>query len=206
MNTQDTDIIRFKTLLDQLTKRQRQICTLVCQGLPSTEIASQLNITVSTVKTHRSEILQRLELPNSLALANMMNKAIKNEGDKHSAPNPSVCVVEDDVTVCGLMVSGLEALGFKAYGAHNTNDFWIQFRKNNPDVVILDLQLGLEEGLSVAEDLNKSFNCGIVIVSARGSVEDRILGITRGADAYMVKPVDIRELAAVIRNVHRRSN
>jgi DNA-binding response OmpR family regulator len=72
-------------------------------------------------------------------------------------------------------------------------------------IVLLDLNLGAEDGLAIARDLRESQPfLGIIMMTTRGMVEQRIEGLVVGADVYLVKPVDMRELVEVIRNLHRR--
>ena len=71
-------------------------------------------------------------------------------------------------------------------------------------IVLLDLNLGEEDGLDMARALRESYRCGIIMMTTRGMVEQRIDGLAMGADTYLVKPVDMRELVGVIRNLHRR--
>ena len=72
------------------------------------------------------------------------------------------------------------------------------------DILILDLGLPDEDGLNVAKKLKGTPGLGIVILTARGHVQDRIRGLKMGADAYLTKPVDVTELIAVIESVYRR--
>ncbi len=72
------------------------------------------------------------------------------------------------------------------------------------DVVVLDVGLPGEDGFSIAERLRSIPHLGVVMLTARGALEDRVRGLRGGADAYLVKPVDWRELAAVIESVVRR--
>lgn len=72
------------------------------------------------------------------------------------------------------------------------------------DVVVLDVGLPGEDGFSIAERLRPIAHLGIIMLTARSTLEDRVRGLRGGADAYLVKPVDSRELAAVIESVVRR--
>lgn len=72
------------------------------------------------------------------------------------------------------------------------------------DIVILDLGLPGEDGLQIARRLRGRPGLGIIMLTARGSVGQRVIGLETGADAYLVKPVDMRELAAVVDSLFRR--
>jgi DNA-binding response OmpR family regulator len=72
------------------------------------------------------------------------------------------------------------------------------------DIILLDLNLKDEDGLEIAKSLRDTGRYGIIMMTTRGTIQQRIDGLATGTDAYLVKPIDIRELVAVIRNMHRR--
>lgn len=74
----------------------------------------------------------------------------------------------------------------------------------NPDIFLLDINLPQESGLDIARRLKQQSSASIIMLTAYGSVEDRIEGLTTGADYYLPKPVDTRELMAVIENLYLR--
>ncbi|WP_372396044.1 response regulator transcription factor [Azospirillum sp. HJ39] len=76
--------------------------------------------------------------------------------------------------------------------------------ERRPDVILLDLGLPEEDGIEIANRLSKDPQSGLIVITARGRVEDRILGLNAGADFYLVKPLDMRELEAAIASVMRR--
>ena len=109
-----------------------------------------------------------------------------------------VYYVDDDKDFREEMVFGLSRLGLDVHGFHNASELYRAYAVRPADIVVLDIGLEGEDGLSIAAHLRSSRSVGIVIVTARGSVDDRISGLQKGADAYLVKPIDMRELAATI--------
>jgi len=115
-----------------------------------------------------------------------------------------VYLVDDDADLREEMVLGLSRLGLEAHGFDSAGALYRAYAAKPPDVVILDIGLEGEDGLSVAAHLRASRSVGIIMATARGSIDDRVHGLSTGADAYLVKPVDIRELAATVRALNQR--
>lgn len=117
-----------------------------------------------------------------------------------------ILVAEDAEDIRLEMMDYLKFYGFKVYGTsglQETRDF---LSRTACDALILDLGLPDGDGMWLLPELRAKFGdkLAVIICSARSHVEDRIGGITEGADAYLVKPVDLRELRAILRNVFRR--
>lgn len=125
-----------------------------------------------------------------------------SQGDVASAP--LVYLVDDDEDFREEMVFGLSRSGLNAYGFHDAAALYRAYAARPSDIVILDIGLEGEDGLSIASHLRASRSVGIVMATARGSVDDRINSLKRGADAYLVKPIDVRELAATVMALHER--
>jgi len=116
-----------------------------------------------------------------------------------------VLVVEDHADLREEIVSFLNRRRMTVRTAGSAREMDEALADRLPDIVILDLGLPGEDGVSIAERLsNSEGRPGLVIVTARGRVEDRILGLHSGADIYLVKPIDLRELEAAILAVTRR--
>jgi len=114
-------------------------------------------------------------------------------------------VVDDEVALADVVASYLRREQFDVTMCHNGTDALAVAREVDPDVVVLDLGLPTEDGLAIAARLRLSHpGLGIVMLTARGALTDRLDGLEGGADAYLVKPVDMLELAAVLRSLHRR--
>ncbi|MFK4823146.1 response regulator transcription factor [Ochrobactrum quorumnocens] len=111
---------------------------------------------------------------------------------------PLVYIVDDDDDFREEMLLGLSRLGLNVYGFENAAALYRAYAAKPSNIVILDIGLNGEDGLSVAAHLRTSRSLGIVMVTARGSIDDRINGLKNGADAYLVKPIDVRELAATV--------
>ncbi|WP_420405733.1 response regulator transcription factor [Nisaea sp.] len=119
-------------------------------------------------------------------------------------PTVSVLVVEDERELLEEVVTFLAARGMEVRGAADARSFWTQFEERRPDVVVLDVGLPGEDGRSIAAAVReRDPSLGIVMATARGTVRDRVSGYETGADVYLVKPVDLRELAAAIRATRR---
>ena len=121
------------------------------------------------------------------------------------AGNPQLLVVDDDREICDLLSLYLGEQGFKVATVEDgvAMDEWLA--ENTADLVVLDLMLPGEDGLSLARRLRAEHKLPIVMISARGEEVDRIVGLEVGADDYLPKPFNPRELLARIRAVLRRS-
>lgn len=115
-----------------------------------------------------------------------------------------VLVVEDHADLREEIVSYLQARGMTVRAADTGRAMDDAMAVRCPDVVLLDLGLPEEDGVSIARRLAGDPRSGIIVITARGRVEDRILGLNAGADFYLVKPLDMRELEAAIASVMRR--
>lgn len=115
-----------------------------------------------------------------------------------------VIVVEDDPELRDILVSGLRFFGHRVRGAGGGKSLDAELAASPADVVILDLGLPDEDGINISRRLREGYNCGIVMITARGKLAERVTGLESGADLYFVKPVDIRELDAALRSLCRR--
>lgn len=117
---------------------------------------------------------------------------------------PLVYLVDDDEDFREEMVLGLSRLGLNVSGFPSAAALYRAFAAKPAQVVILDIGLEGEDGLSIAAHLRASQSIGIIMATARGSIEDRVAGLGKGADIYLVKPIDIRELAATVMALNNR--
>jgi two-component system response regulator MprA len=115
-----------------------------------------------------------------------------------------VLVIEDDEAISDLLRRGLTYEGYKVSVAHDGSDGLIMARDAPPDLVVLDLMLPGLDGLEVCRRLRAADDVPILVLTARGTVSDRIAGLDSGADDYMVKPFSIDELLARVRALLRR--
>lgn len=114
-------------------------------------------------------------------------------------------IIDDDPRIRELLTQYLNEQGFNAQALSDgvAMDLWL--KEHQPDLVILDLMLPGEDGLTLARRLRSNFDYPIIMLTARGEELDRIIGLEVGADDYMTKPFNPRELLARIRAVLRRS-
>lgn len=115
-----------------------------------------------------------------------------------------VCVVEDDEDLREELVAGLGDFGFEVRGFHDSLGLYRGLLAEPCELVVLDVGLPHEDGFAVAASLREFANVGIIFFTGRGATEDRVRGLMEGGDAYLVKPVDLRELVATLVSVRRR--
>ena len=117
-----------------------------------------------------------------------------------------VVVVEDEAELREEIVAFLAMTlsGTVVRGARDGIEMDRLMAEGPADIVVLDVGLPGEDGLSIAARLRRAGPIGIIMLTARGLVQDRVLGLETGADSYLVKPFDLRELAATIDSLRRR--
>lgn len=115
-----------------------------------------------------------------------------------------VIVVEDNVDLREELVFQLDHAGIRTRGARDGQQLDMLLAQSPCDILILDVNLPGEDGFSIAQRLYDPKRLGIVMLTGRRSVEDRIDGLERGADVYLVKPIDRRELLATVRRLYQR--
>ena len=115
-----------------------------------------------------------------------------------------ILVVDDDADVRRMLVDYLGAHGYEVAAAANGAQMRAEFERQVPDVVLLDVGLPGEDGLSLARYLRDRHQVGIIMVTAADGVVDRVVGLEMGADDYVAKPFDPRELRARLKSVLRR--
>jgi two-component system, OmpR family, response regulator len=115
-----------------------------------------------------------------------------------------VLIVDDDPEVRSMMVEYLTSHGYEVAPADSGESMRAALAQSVPDVVLLDLNLPGEDGLTLARYLRERHDFGIIMVTAAGDVVDRIVGLEVGADDYLAKPFDPRELRARLKSVMRR--
>jgi DNA-binding response OmpR family regulator len=116
-----------------------------------------------------------------------------------------IAVVEDNSDLRDEVLFHLGHLGHAAVGLNDGASLDQYLMAEQVDVVVLDLGLPGEDGLSIARRLSVSHpRIAIAMLTARGQLEDRLLGLDCGADIYLVKPIDMRELSAVCESLYRR--
>ena len=116
-----------------------------------------------------------------------------------------VLIVDDDASIREMIAEYLGSHGFVTAQAGDGTSMRAEIERAAPDVVLLDLRLPREDGLSLARYLRERYDVGIIMVTGSGEVVDRIVGLEVGADDYVTKPFDPRELLARVKSVLRRT-
>ena len=114
-------------------------------------------------------------------------------------------MVDDEVDVTQLLANYLGGQGYRVTQVHDGSSLIALMSADAPALVLLDLGLPGEDGFSIARQLREHWRCGVVIVTGRGDAIDKIVGLEVGADDYVTKPFDLRELLARIKAVLRRT-
>ena len=114
--------------------------------------------------------------------------------------------VEDDESARELMLYTLNAAGFEADGFADAASFWSAMKDSMPELVILDIMLPDEDGISILKKLRAmSFDIPVIMETAKGTEYDKVIGLDLGADDYLVKPFGMTELVSRVRAVLRRA-
>jgi DNA-binding response OmpR family regulator len=117
-----------------------------------------------------------------------------------------ILIVEDEQQIARLVRLYLEEAGYTAYEVHSGDDAIPAFRHEQPDLVILDLNLPGRDGLDICRELRRVSTTPIIMLTARTEESDRLVGLEIGADDYVVKPFSPREVVARVRAVLRRTS
>jgi two-component system OmpR family response regulator len=117
----------------------------------------------------------------------------------------TVLVVDDDPEICALVADHLQRSGYAAVTACDGPTMLAALDARPVELIILDLNLPGEDGLSLCRETRSRRNIPIIMLTARGEAVDRVIGLEVGADDYLTKPFDPRELTARVRSVMRRA-
>jgi DNA-binding response OmpR family regulator len=117
-----------------------------------------------------------------------------------------ILVVDDDKNICELLKLYLENEGFTAYVANDGQDAVNKFHSKTPDLVLLDIMLPKMDGWQVCREIRKTSGVPIIMLTAKGETFDKVLGLELGADDYVTKPFDTKEVMARVKAVLRRTN
>jgi DNA-binding response OmpR family regulator len=117
----------------------------------------------------------------------------------------TILVVEDETTLRETLADALEVEGFRVIAAADGRDALIRFRADKPDLILLDLMLPELSGIEVCRIIRAESGVPIVMLTAKDSELDKVVGLELGADDYVTKPFSLRELSARIRALFRRS-
>jgi DNA-binding response OmpR family regulator len=120
--------------------------------------------------------------------------------------SPHIFVVDDEPAARDMVGDYLKLHGFKVTLCDGGASLRQCLSKDKPDLIVLDLNMPEEDGLSIVRDLKKSTNVPVIMLTATASPIDRVVGLELGADDYLAKPAELRELVARIRSVIRRAS
>jgi two-component system response regulator RegX3 len=116
----------------------------------------------------------------------------------------TILVVEDEPTLRETLVEALEGEGYRAISAGDGREALVRFRADRPDLILLDLMLPELSGIEVCRIIRAESGVPIVMLTARSSEVDKVVGLEIGADDYVTKPFSVRELSARVRAIFRR--
>lgn len=133
----------------------------------------------------------RIKTPSALGLRKDMNMA-------------KILIVDDDKNICELLRLYIDKEGFETSIANDGKEAIAQFNSFNPDLILLDIMLPELDGWQVCREIRKTSDCPIIMLTAKGEVFDKVLGLELGADDYVVKPFETKEVVARINAVLRR--
>lgn len=119
--------------------------------------------------------------------------------------NKRALIVEDDVNIAELLMLYLEKDGFDVSIAHDGGKGIAMFTELNPDLVLLDVMMPVMDGIQVCREIRKSSSVPIIMLTAKGETSDKVTGLDSGADDYVTKPFEVKELLARIHAVMRRT-
>lgn len=116
--------------------------------------------------------------------------------------------VEDDAGIRDLMIYTLNASGFRAVGFENSREFYAALADDTPELIMLDIMLPGEDGISILKRLKadaRTADIPVIMATAKGNEYDKVIGLDLGADDYLAKPFGMMEMASRVRAVLRRS-
>ena len=117
-----------------------------------------------------------------------------------------ILIVDDDENICELLRLYLEKDGFETVVANDGEQAVKYANLHNPDLILLDIMLPILDGWQVCREIRKQSETPIIMLTAKGETFDKILGLELGADDYVTKPFETKEVIARIKAVLRRSN
>ncbi|MBR2877317.1 MAG: response regulator transcription factor [Clostridia bacterium] len=118
--------------------------------------------------------------------------------------NEKILIVDDDVNICELLRLYLEKEGFSAEVVNDGLSAINAFNTLNPDLILLDIMLPGLDGWQICREIRKTSSTPIIMLTAKGETFDKVLGLELGADDYVVKPFEPKEIIARIKAVLRR--
>ncbi len=119
-------------------------------------------------------------------------------------PQNKILVVDDDKNICELLRLYLEKEGYNVILAFDGKEGLDKFKSQNPDLILLDVMMPNIDGWQVCRKIRETSDCPIIMLTAKSETIDKVLGLELGADDYVVKPFDAKEIVARIKAILRR--
>ncbi|MGA9287243.1 MAG: response regulator transcription factor [Anaerobacillus sp.] len=116
-----------------------------------------------------------------------------------------ILLVDDEESIIDVSTRYLERDGYEVISASDGEEAIHKWKKEQPDLIVLDLMMPLKDGIETAEEIRAVDDVPIIMLTALGQERDRLLGLTVGADDYLTKPFSPRELVLRVRNILRRT-
>ena len=120
--------------------------------------------------------------------------------------NGKILIVDDDLNICELLRLYIAKEGYNVVTSNDGEQAVEAFNQEQPDLVLLDVMMPKMDGWQVCREIRKTSDCPIIMLTAKSEVFDKILGLELGADDYIIKPFEAKEVIARIRAVLRRTN
>lgn len=117
--------------------------------------------------------------------------------------------IEDDNAIRDLMIYTLNSAGFEATGFSHSKPFWEALQKNKPQMIILDIMLPDEDGITILQKLRRQSSTAdipVIMATAKGTEYDKVIGLDMGADDYLAKPFGMMEMISRVKAVLRRTS
>lgn len=131
-------------------------------------------------------------------------KNILNEEGVNVMALEKVLVVDDDPNICDVLRMYLENEGYSVILSYDGEEALVKFNALKPDIILLDVMLPTVDGWQVCREVRKKSSVPIIMITAKGDTFDKVLGLELGADDYVVKPFDTKEVIARIKAIARR--
>lgn len=117
---------------------------------------------------------------------------------------PKIMIVDDDANICELVRLYLEKEGYETVVCLDGQKALEEFEKNHADLAVLDIMMPKVDGITVCREIRKTSDMPVIMLTAKGETFDKVLGLELGADDYIVKPFEGKELVARVKAVLRR--
>ena len=125
--------------------------------------------------------------------------------EKRESVKPKILAVDDETEILSLLRVALSDEGYEVTTAKSVAEFRVASAAQDIDIYLIDVGLGDGNGFALVKEIRKSSTAGIILLTGRSSETDHVVGLEIGADDYVTKPFRIRELAARVNAVHRRT-